>query len=161
MSDLNPKFLSWTEPDIDRKINRTPEPDIWAGQFTIQRKKSHKERHFTKGFTFIQHIYMLITMDFLMVKLIHFKMDRYIEILIWGCFHARIVMIEKTCCNGWKTELLTWFENSDWVMRDTIISPYQHFMGKCGTTIYTYIAEKNMKTTVWLYAFLFAMTFNP
>ena len=36
VSDLSPKVLSWTEPDIDRRINRTPAPDIWTGLFTIQ-----------------------------------------------------------------------------------------------------------------------------
>ena len=43
VSDLNPKFLSWTEPDIDRRINRTPAPDIWTGHFTIKWKKSCKD----------------------------------------------------------------------------------------------------------------------
>ena len=39
VSDLNLKFLSWTEPDIDRKINRTPEPDISTGQYFKNIKK--------------------------------------------------------------------------------------------------------------------------
>ena len=44
---------------------------------------------------------MLITIDFIMVKFVHFKMAKYIEILIWGYFHARLQFSVNSLGSNW------------------------------------------------------------
>ena len=83
VSDLSPKFLSWTEPDIDRRINRTPAPDIWTGLFT--KKTSQKGLQSKKG-TFIRFKHRCTKI--LVKQIIYFCMCILVILQSWAIIFA-------------------------------------------------------------------------